>query len=545
MSNPFKSGESRLDPDELWICPEKAWEQMEDSVHKKLDTVVLGVKGSGKSTLLSKFFSAEYRKSAFTESKRIVFSAVLAHTEDGNKLCELLIRELCNAAYIHLGETERNHVRAYLAELRECNETPKMQFIDLCKWLGGDAPWEINQKYPLPEKYSLLLVMDAFERFVSSPRITQDQHDMLRDLVEEKIMFCIVATDYDLQESSLPPEIKNSLFLQKFQTKITLQGFSRKDTRDFVSGKMSAKDPVQLSESQVDFLYDLTGGIPLLFEMGAHYMYQNLKDHTGIKRGAFTNKLLTEALPTMKTWFKFFTPEYVTTLTAVLSNMPATQQNALQHFYISPEDTVGFDAASLLVERGFLRTHNSSIYQCNSLLLQKYAMQEYLPNIVPRQAEEKPKEKCYNVFISYKHEEDDKPTKDAQIALDLYETLCDVEGLVPFLDKKEIPNFRNNDFNDAIFAALKTSRAHIIVCTNATYLENSRYIKKERRFYNGLIDNHKKEEGSVYLVVDERRKSLLSSIPEEILFFVDVDDATPAGIDILVHKLRQRILAKP
>lgn len=503
MRNPFKSGESQLGPNDLWICPNIAWEELEEVVERRLNTVILGVKGSGKSTLLNKFFTEEFCARSYVEHNRLIFSAVLARATDGDKLCDILIQALCDAAQKVLDATERSYVTAYLKKLKENKETPKMQFIYLCKWLGGGASWETNAEYPLKKKCTLLLVMDAFERFVSSPKITQDQHDMLRELAEEEIMSFVVATDYDLQETSLPPDIRNSLFIQKFQTKIGLRGFSLQEARDFVTQKISAEDPVQFTENQVKLLSNLTGGIPLLFEMAAYHMYKNLKEQTGITRGAFTNKMYIEVKPTLKKWFKFFTPEYDAVMAKVLGSMPDSGKNALQSFAISSDDNSASNAATLLAERGFWKTGNSSDYQFNSFLLQKYAVQEYLPDIISS-VEMEPEEKCYNVFISYKRrnpENKEEETKDAAIAQELCDVLRRERGVVPFLDKEGVENFLSNDVFAAIDAALATAKAFVLICTNPAYLD-SHYVSYELNIYNNELRAGRKMSGSFFVVMD-------------------------------------------
>lgn len=355
--NPFRKSPSALRPMDRndlkrWICPVQAWKQLQHYVENNENLAILGVEGSGKSTLLNMFFSTSYCEEA-AQANKLIFTANLSDTEDGDDLCIYLIDNLLEAAQDLLPESvnqklERTRVKAQ-------DKSPKQTFIDLCDRLYRCG-------------YTILMVQDGFEHFVSSPNITQDQHDMLRSLLDRDVMRCIVATNYDLEHSSLPEGVQGSLYLQKFQQKLTLTGFSREEATAYLQNILKDNE-IQFNEARTNILLNYTNGIPGLLETSASHMYDMVAELGGVNPNRLGEALRDAVRPTLPRWCKYFTPEYEQVLDSI---RPRLVENAYVEFTLPSSNAQDWTAAARLCDRGLWVKTGPDSLQFNCLLLQNF-----------------------------------------------------------------------------------------------------------------------------------------------------------------------------
>lgn len=358
--NPFRKSPSPLRPslkrDQLrWVCPEEAWNRLSEYVQGDVNAVILGVEGSGKTTLLNFFFSPEYCARA-AEDGKLIFFADLSDTDSGDRLCGYLTDQLRKAAGKYLPEECCALLQKSLEASAQSRKNEKLTFIDACETLyeGG---------------YTMLLVMDGFERFVSSPQITQSQHEMLRGLLDKDVMRCIVATNYDLEQSSLPADVAGSLYLQKFQDKLTLQGFTEEETRHFADTRLTGSG-VEFNDRQLRFLRELCGGTPALLELGMSFLYEEVEKTGSVSPRQLRRQLYDAARPTLGRWCKFFTPEYERLVESVVSRLGDAP--GLLQFGIPSSDNESTAASARLCDRGLWVSRQQNVCAFNSGLLQNY-----------------------------------------------------------------------------------------------------------------------------------------------------------------------------
>lgn len=361
--NPFRKSPSPLKPrnrkdQSRWICPQSAWNKLEEYVENEVNAVIMGVEGSGKSTLLNWFFSDVFCEKAARE-KKLIFFADLSDTFSGPELCDHLTKQLKKAAQQYLPVNAQQALEESLAESAQTNRSEKTTFINACESLNTKGL-----------EYTMLLVMDGFERFVSSPHMTQDQHDMLRSLLDRDIMRCVVATNYDLEESSMPEDVAGSLYLQKFQDKIIMRGFSEAEATAFIRTRLNPDDAVKFSDRHISFLQELTGRIPLLYEMAASYIYDELEEKGSIDAKDIRSKVHDAAVTTMRRWCKFFKTEYSQTIEYILTGIKG--QTRYTGFSIPMVDDQKTTAAARLNDRGLWRKIQQNEYAFNSVMLQHY-----------------------------------------------------------------------------------------------------------------------------------------------------------------------------
>lgn len=529
--NPFRKSPTPLKPQDAsrWVCVKSIWDNLNELVERNENTVILGVEGSGKTSLLNMFFSSEYCTAAVSRGK-LVFFADPSNTTDGNDLCHHFIMQLQRSVNKNLPETVSRDFEQYLEKIKY--ESEKRQFTMACDYLYDKG-------------FMLLMVMDRFEQFVSSKNITQDQHDMLRSLLDEDKMRCVVATDYDLEESSLPEDIVGSLYLQKFQQKITLTGFSLEEAQQFVARIIPADSAIQLSEKRIGNLYNLTGGIPLLFEQAACHMYELLERNASITNGEFRAAVFEKAKHTIRHWFKFFTQAYIDV--SIDAAKDINKPDALHTFRVRTEDTQNYAAAARLRDRGLLldnRKRSSDSYVFNSLLLQMYLVNEYLPSVQKTSDDSKREGKpkgSYNVFISYKRTVDGAKTRDSEIAMSVYKRLCKEKNFVPFLDVMEMPYGEgHSDFWKTIFGALETAQAYIFIATQGDFV-SSPCVETEWETYTEEMAAGRKRKGSVYGVLEGVE---VLEIPLRLRKGVEMFPNTPEDTERLVIYLQNQFADK-
>lgn len=363
--NPFRKTPSALKPNnkkdqERFIFPKKAWQTLDDLVSNEVNVLILGPEGSGKSTLLNFYFSDEQRRNAAKQG-RLVFTADLSATDDSEQLFKHLLKQLQNAAKKYLPEEAVEAIEQAKTSAAENGDSLETTFTDACSALCDAG-------------YNTLLVMDGFERFVSSPNIQMDQHEALRSLLDQDIMRCVVATNYDLEKSSLPPDVAGSLYLQKFQDKVILQGLDPRDALTFIERRLGADHP--FSEPRLRFLMSYTGGVPHLFEAAASYMLDALEKEGSINPNALADTLFNAFDVTMERWCKFFSASDIALLRSAAEKL--TVPNAICAIPVDISNSEEKGSATRLEERALWRKveKEENVYSFNCILLQRFFMEQ-------------------------------------------------------------------------------------------------------------------------------------------------------------------------
>jgi len=101
----------------------------------------------------------------------------------------------------------------------------------------------------------------------------------------------------------------------------------------------------------------------------------------------------------------------------------------------------------------------------------------------------------YDVFISYKHEDED-------IAKNVYRNLKS-ELLNVFFDKVTLPELSESDYDEAIMSALDHSRHFVVIITDLKQLETY-WIKLEMKtFHHEMVEGRKTDANFIMLVTDQ------------------------------------------
>ena len=235
-----------------YVGREAAQEELTDKLRKGVNSVVLGPEGMGKSALLAGLFTPEYcGRMALEEHiliNQISYPTDLA-TQDIYSFFAEAVRDAAEILDYCGEETLYEDIMDRAMRYREENREPQRYFQRICKYIRMKG-------------YSVVLVIDQFERFTSSTHVLAEHHDVMRNVLVDKNLCFVVATDFDFDRESLPPNVSGSLFLQLFSGhEVCLKGLSEGECGLFLEGISGQRD---FSPEELGKLHRLTGGVPTL-----------------------------------------------------------------------------------------------------------------------------------------------------------------------------------------------------------------------------------------------------------------------------------------
>lgn len=325
---------------EDWFGSQRYFQTLDDCVEQRVNAVILGPQGSGKTSLLRTMFSRDYCERLARERKLLVCEANLADRQDGEAICHYLAGQIAEKANRYLQESERTNV--LFRELRGVNDEPGQQRLSRL----------ITQLYR-EYGYFVVLFMDHFERFTTSPRVTMEHHEVLRSLIENDMLRCIVATNYDLSQDSLQPNMPGSYLLQKFTKPILLAPLSEEDSAALLQRHQEQAD-WKMPEKLMEVLYSLSGGIPWVLEAAAEQVYDNRENNGGgLDIPKAKEAIYKACLPIFKSWCKYLTSFQARTLRMLAERVTESGQYAVRDFTMEQSDLL--NAAVSLKSRGLLR----------------------------------------------------------------------------------------------------------------------------------------------------------------------------------------------
>lgn len=270
--NPFLMNSMPIDVAEDLYSREDIVSVIRDYVDAKNQTVLIGVEGVGKTSLLRTVFNKAYR--AQQAKKGVLISPV---TEFPSNLKDEDI-------YNHFVEMVLSSVRV----LSLCGEEETMnRILNTCNTIRSNnssmaAVFEGIISEIDANGFRIVIVVDNFEKFTSSKDVTMKHHETLRKMLSKSQY--IVATNYDLNEDSLPNTVSGSLYLMTFAGhEIEIGGWTEEETRKFIDAQMR-NSPIKFSETTITDLHNATGGIPTLVKIAGQYAYDYI-----LKKGSEEN----------------------------------------------------------------------------------------------------------------------------------------------------------------------------------------------------------------------------------------------------------------
>ncbi len=268
MENKFNSNLSFQNRGDVYIERENAKKSLEEKIDKWCNAVIYGPEGIGKTTFLNHFFTLE-RKKEFAKRNILVGDGIFP-TPD------LMDRKEIFKFFIDL---VRKAVSSLCCVNPEMGNTLLKSCMEICEsYSESSMRLQIMCSLLYEKGYRILMVIDQFEEFVSSPDVTPEQHNILRSIIANRqkynVMF-VVATNYDFSQTSLPDDVKGSYLLQQLspdECKIEIHGLSLEECRDLL--EQTCPD---CQKEDIPTLYELSGGIPILLNKAAYYAADSFK----------------------------------------------------------------------------------------------------------------------------------------------------------------------------------------------------------------------------------------------------------------------------
>ena len=330
--NPFLANSMPIDMLSDLFSREQEIRKIKEYVDCRVQTVILGVEGVGKTSLLKTVFSQDYRIDKAKEN--ILISSV---TEYPSNLKD-------DDIYNHFIETIIGSIRI----LSLCGEEEKMQdILNKCR-INRSEKKTIEDEFEVVVNtihdcgFHVVIVVDNFERFTSSNEVTMKHHETLRRMLQ-KTQY-VVATNYDLNEDSLPHDVSGSLLLMNFAGhEIRIGGWTKEQTFAYIRRKLENQE-INFSEEITNIIFTVSGGIPLLVKSAAQYAYDHIemnRTERGIDFADLYAERKTQLL--LQHWCKMLTPIQIKVLRDLRKEANA------------PSDTKAHDAAKRsLYLRGIL-----------------------------------------------------------------------------------------------------------------------------------------------------------------------------------------------
>lgn len=335
--NPFVS-RWPIEDREDWIGRTDIFDTLESNILQRVNTCVYGVEGVGKTSFLKCFFTFAYCKEMAVKHKILMYEADISTHKSSDDIRNYLADRLIYS----------------VRQLLDGTDSLPSIMNDLNKEKDNSARFQNMIQTLHKYGYFIVLVMDHFELFTSSPTITMDHHEALRGLIEGGQLLCVAATNCDLTKDSLPRDVRGSYLLQKFTDSILLTGLTEEGSVAFIQ-KKQRDSKIQLSEKVIKGLYRMSGGIPWLLAAAAEQAYNNVDEAGDILDDQRAVKATYKScFPLLENWCKYLTPAQVEVLQLLADSIADPKKPAVRDFTGINSSTLT-DAIQTLKDRGMLK----------------------------------------------------------------------------------------------------------------------------------------------------------------------------------------------
>lgn len=327
MFNPYRGNNPPIAEASELLGREDTFQKLEDHIENRRSVVVMGVEGVGKSSLLGCYFNLKYRQKMALERRTLIrvtdFPVDRSSDEIYRYLAEGVIRSI-DALDQEETRAEYGALRTQCAgKMAECQDEAS-RFQQVC---------EVIQEH----EYKITLVIDGFERFVSSPHVRMEHHDLMNTLISKNLSF-VVATNYDFNQDSLPAMVSGSFLLMKFTgNEIRLKGLTEASCAGYLRDG-------GFSDSEIHQIYILSGGVPALLRRAAEHTLDHKHDGELVWKQVM-QETYSDVSPLLARWCRLLSKNQV----AVMNYLSRQEKGSF-----SFENATWNTAAKALLDRGLL-----------------------------------------------------------------------------------------------------------------------------------------------------------------------------------------------
>lgn len=263
---------------------------------------LLGVRGIGKSAVINDVFSDKQIRSYYTEG-RIVAERMTAIPETAASMkdyysyfYQTVIRGLMRIRSYDSGEFEK--ISARLKEEKE----NQMAFIPELDEAAGQALLESAIRIATKEFHlKLLIVIDDFENLAAVSGLKNAQYSFMRHLADNGLVSMFISTAQDLTKVS--EEMRGSGFENIF-TYIDMDPLDYEEIEWWLDDACAERN-MRFSNNIIDWIEDISGGIPALVRDAANLAYEKNLRGEAFSEAEWTDELYEKVQPMMRLWWEY------------------------------------------------------------------------------------------------------------------------------------------------------------------------------------------------------------------------------------------------
>lgn len=181
------------------------------------------------------------------EYKYLFVKASLKPQKTGDDLTDFLLDRITNAIDLISDEEVRTEIQDRLTQYEG-------------KYHAKDSLLHDALETIKAHDYSMILIMDEFHNMGRNSSVGSEQYDFLRSLNEGNLLYYWIISDSDFSDVYATEQFTTSFFAQKFIPE-TIPQMRHEDMIQLLKEK-AAQDEVSLSDTMIETIYGLIGGIP-------------------------------------------------------------------------------------------------------------------------------------------------------------------------------------------------------------------------------------------------------------------------------------------
>lgn len=302
--------------------------EIENHVRNRRSIVLMGLEGVGKSSILNSFFNLEFCHKMAVEFRILIRVTDFPIDRDTDGIYQYLTDGVLRSIdALDQEETSYIYIRLRkkcIERIQEC-EDKASRFQQICEVIQDAG-------------YFITLVIDGFERFVSSPNVKMEHHNLMNTLISKNLSY-VVATNYDFNQESLPTLVSGSFLLMKFAgNEVKVRGLSE----DVCSVILKEGN---FTQEQIHQLRILSGGIPSILRKAAEHTFDQ-KDNAITDWKKIQNETYSDTKILLERWCKLLSPNQVEVLNIIA-------EKEFKESTPFPDASLNL-AAQSLVDRGIL-----------------------------------------------------------------------------------------------------------------------------------------------------------------------------------------------
>lgn len=378
MTNPYAGSRPAVRRLKDFIQRKEESEQLRSNVISRTNTVIMGPEGSGKSSFLNCFFNLDFRQEMALEHNLLIASASFpAHLSDGNAMHTCFLDTIRYAANL-LYDIDEAAAKALSQRIER----------DIRETTGAYSRLEKVCRSIYEAGYDVMLVIDDFENFTGSKNVEMSHHGELRSLIKNGLAYFVVATNYDFNQDSLPPDVSGSYLLMEFaNNEVLLKGFTAEQCTEY----LRMFDPeMPFNEKDINNILVQSGGIPALLRITASEVWEEKQSSPVLGKPQWDRIVSRlQANPQIQTYFRrwctLFSQNQIQVIGKLLDK--ANFGGIITNSDIAPD-------AKVLVMRGLLvhgmdgGSESKDLYRFHSLLFKNFCKTTPLSTTSPHTAQE-------------------------------------------------------------------------------------------------------------------------------------------------------------